>query len=412
VLRYPRAVRGVRFLLSLSLVACGGEDSPAQHTGPAAPSGDARTIERALAGEIAAETALAEIALSDGFPVQVAGGFLFAHLDDGSGPYAVAGDFDGWTPRPMQLASKLWFVVIDIPDPDGQKYKLADGAGTLAADTWARRYLYDENGEISLVRATAPHLERFPGVGSADVAPRTVRLRVGTGSATHHLYAHDGQNLFDPIAPFGGWKLDQNVADTTLVIGIDNGGVERMDEYTHVSDVIEGQSLGGGGDAYSDFVRDVVRPLVETRHGKPQKTAILGSSLGGLVAFHQVLRDPGAWDFAAALSGTFGWGSIGVNNETLIERWESAPTVSTKLYLDSGGGPGSGCVDADDDGILDDAPDSADNYCETVQLRDVLDASGYVFDENLFHWYEPGALHDEAAWAARVFRPLSIFEAL
>jgi predicted alpha/beta superfamily hydrolase len=138
----------------------------------------------------------------------------------------------------------------------------------------------------------------------------------------------------------------------------------------------------------------------------------VGSSLGGLISFHELLRDPEVWDFAGSLSGTFGWGSIGAANETLIERWQEAPKVSAKVYLDSGGGPGSGCVDSDGDGTDDDSPDSADNYCETVQLRDVLDESGYVFDEELFHWHEPGATHDEAAWAARVFRPVQIFEAL
>lgn len=375
-------------------------------------TGDAATIASALAGEMAAEDALAKIALSDGFPIAVKGGFLFAHVDDGAGPYALAGDFNEWSPQAMELSHELWSVVVEIADPDGRKYKLGNGAAELAADPWARRYTYDDFGEISLVRSSAPHLERFPGVSSGSIPARTVRVRVGSASPTHHLYAHDGQNLFDPSAPFGGWHLDQAVKDTTLVVGIDNGGVLRIDEYTHVEDVIESQSVGGKGDEYSDFVRDTVRPLIEEHYGTPGKTGVLGSSLGGLVSFHELLRDPSAWDFAGSLSGTFGWGSIGAANETLIERWQEAPKVNAKLYLDSGGGPGSGCVDSDGDGTNDDAPDSADNYCETVQLRDVLSSSGYVFDEQLFHWHEPGATHDEAAWGARVFRPVQIFEAL
>lgn len=403
------------------LVACGGEDDStegaagASGTGGAGgrtAKGDAETIERALAGEIPGADALAEIALSDGFPIAVEGGFLFAHLDDGSGPYALAGDFNGWSPQVMELSSKLWFVVVVIAEPDGQKYKLGNGAGSLAADPYARRYAYDEFGEISLVRASAPHLERFPGVSSGAIAARSVRVWVGSAEPTHHLYAHDGQNLFDPSGPFGGWHLDEAVKDSTLVVGIDNGGVQRMEEYTHVPDAIESQSVGGKGDEYSDFVRDVVRPLIQAHYGVPARTGVLGSSLGGLISFHEVLRDPEVWDFAGSLSGTFGWGSIGAENETLIERWQEAPKVNAKLYLDSGGGPGSGCVDSDGDGTNDDAPDSADNYCETIQLRDVLDASGYAFDEELFHWHEPGAMHDEAAWAARVFRPVQIFEAL
>ncbi len=125
-----------------------------------------------------------------------------------------------------------------------------------------------------------------------------------------------------------------------------------------------------------------------------------------------MLRYPDRYDFAASLSGTFGWGSIGLHNETLIERFQAAGKQPTLLYLDSGGGPGSGCVDSDQDGILDDSPDAADNYCETVQLRDVLLAAGYESDKTLWHWWEKDAPHNEAAWAARVFRPVQIFEAL
>ena len=59
-----------------------------------------------------------------------------------------------------------------------------------------------------------------------------------------------------------------------------------------------------------------------------------------------------------------------------------------------------------------DTPDAADNYCETVQLRDVLLSAGYENEKTLWHWWEPNAAHNEAAWAARAFRPVQIFEAL
>ena len=77
------------------------------------------------------------------------------------------------------------------------------------------------------------------------------------------------------------------------------------------------------------------------------------------------------------------------------------------MYIDSGGGA-STCVDIDGDGVDDDG-DGTDNYCETVQLRDQLDALGYTFGETLWHWHEPGAPHNEAAWADRVDRPIGLF---
>ncbi len=377
----------------------------------ATSTADEALFQKALAGEIAPSDALEQIALSDGFPIAVSGGFLFGHLDDGLGPYSVAGDFDAWSGQPMTLEAGLYWTVVSIPNPDGVKYKLVDGAGVFAADPFARRYAFDELGEISLVRSSAAHRERFPAVAGAGLLPRTVRAWVSSNATTHHLYVHDGQNLFDPNAPFGGWKLDEVVSATTLVIGVDNTA-DRVDEYTHAPDVYGGSTLGGRGDEYSDFVLQVVRPLVEAHYGAPERVGVMGSSLGGLISFHEALRNPGSWDFAASLSGTFGWGSIGATNETLIERWQKAGKQSTKLYLDSGGGPGAGCVDSDGDGIQDDANGAQDNYCETAQLRDVLAASGYEFDVDLWHWYEPGALHNEAAWAARVFHPVQIFEGL
>ena len=42
----------------------------------------------------------------------------------------------------------------------------------------------------------------------------------------------------------------------------------------------------------------------------------------------------------------------------------------------------------------------------------VLADAGYRWSKDLWHWHEPDAPHSERAWADRVFRPLSLFEAL
>ena len=260
--------------------------------------------------------------------------------------------------------------------------------------------------------STAAHLERLPVDGDGPIASRLLRLRVPSGgAATHHLYVHDGQNLFGPGGPFGSWRLEEALGPETLAIGIDNTEA-RFFEYTHVPDRISGREEGGGGDLYAAWVDGPVRTAVEARHGVPARRGVMGSSLGGLISFHEALLQDGRWDYAASLSGTFGWGSIGATNETLIERWAAAGLRPTVLYLDSGGGPGAGCADGDGDGIEDDGPDASDNYCETRQLADVLDGAGYTFDADLFHWWEPDAPHSEPAWAARVFRPVGIFERL
>jgi predicted alpha/beta superfamily hydrolase len=241
-----------------------------------------------------------------------------------------------------------------------------------------------------------------------------VRVWVPAEAPTHVLYVHDGQNLFDPDAFFGGWRLDESAPPAMLLVGVDNTS-DRMDEYTHVADDI-GQVIGGRADDYAALLRDEVRPRVDARYGEPALVGTMGSSLGGLISLHLALHDAGDYVFAASLSGTLGWGSIGLENETMIERYAAAGHRPIAIYLDSGGG-GVTCADADGDGIDDDDPEAADNYCETIQMRDVLDAAGWTLpgeggDVDLVHWHEPGATHDEAAWAARVFRPLEMFAAV
>jgi len=254
------------------------------------------------------------------------------------------------------------------------------------------------------------HLERFFEVGLASpLAPRVVRVWVPQGAATHVLYLHDGQNLFNPDAIWGGWRLDEAAPAGMMLVGIDNTAA-RMDEYTQVPDDI-GSTVGGLADDYAALIEDEVRPLIAAQYGEPAKVGTLGSSLGGLISLHIGLSYPSGYDFVGSMSGTLGWGSIGPTHtgETMIEHYDEAAVQPFAIYLDSGGaGP---CADSDADGIEDDGS-GTDNFCETEQMRDVLSAAGYIIDDNLFHWHEPGAPHNEQAWADRVFRPLAIFAAL
>jgi hypothetical protein len=341
-----------------------------------------------------------------GWPVLVDEGRVVVSTD--AALPSVAGDFDQWTGTPLTPDQGFSWGL--LPDEAGSRYKLTDGT-TFVADPWARAYGYDQFGEISMVPPAASHLERYFQVGD-DPIPlerRTVRVWVPEGVATHVLYVHDGQNLFDPAAPWGGWQLSASVPPAMMLVGIDNTAA-RMDEYTHVADDLGGGPIGGLGDTYAQYLADVVRPLVADQYGEPPVVGVMGSSLGGLVSLHAAYLDPSSWDFAASLSGTLGWGSFGPHTgETMIERYASAGVLGPVVFLDSGGG--GPCADTDGDGIQDDGGGS-DNYCETLQMRDTLDAAGYVFDDNLFHWHEPGAQHNEAAWAARVFRPMQIFAAL
>jgi Putative esterase len=353
------------------------------------------------------DAALLAQSRASGWPAPVAGGYLVVSAD--AALTSVAGDYDDWAGSALTADEGFWWSV--VPASDGDGYKLGEGA-SLVADPWSRSYVYDAFGQLSMVVPSITHLERHFEVAGMGLLPRKLRVWVPAEPVTHLLYAHDGQNLFDPSAPWGGWQLDVNLPSAMMVVAIDNTS-DRFEEYTHVGDdPFDSGSVGGNGDSYAAFVEQQVRPLVQQTYGEPATVGVIGSSLGGLISLHIAAQNPGDYDFAASLSGTMGWGSIhpSVHNPTMIELYQALGLTSTALYIDSGGG--GACVDSDQDGIEDDDPGGLDNYCENKQLEGVLTAAGYQADVDLWHWWEPGAPHNEAAWAARVWRPLGIFAAL
>jgi len=106
------------------------------------------------------------------------------------------------------------------------------------------------------------------------------------------IYMHDGQNLFDNLTSFSGeWQVDetlnslhQNGDYGAIVVGIDNGGSFRINEYAPWAN---GTSGGGQGDLYVDFVVQTLKPFIDNQYRtKPQATftALIGSSLGALIS--------------------------------------------------------------------------------------------------------------------------------
>ena len=108
------------------------------------------------------------------------------------------------------------------------------------------------------------------------------------------LYMQDGQNLFDQNTSFSGeWRVDeslntlfQNGDDGIIVVGIDNGGANRINEY---SPWVNPQYGGGQGDEYIDFIVETLKPHIDSVYRtRPQRqyTGIMGSSLGGLISHY------------------------------------------------------------------------------------------------------------------------------
>ena len=393
-------------VMCMGLAACSGPTPRPEITPPTSspdfPSADAVRFAALFDGAAPAAETLKAIERDQGWPVDLGEGrFGFACLC-GEGEWSLVGDFNEWVSEPMFSDGELSILTAVVTEPDGLKYKFNRG-NEFVADPNARRFGWDEYGEFSLVRSDAAHLQRFRDVGSEAVLPRDISVWVpANGEFTHAIYAHDGQNLFDRQAMWGGWRLDESLPPNTLVVGIHNSP-DRIAEYTHVTDVINGTSVGGNAPAYADFVHEVVRPRVQSTYGPAARTAVMGSSLGGLVSLWMTVDRPDDYDAAISLSGTVGWGSIGLSKPTISDLILGAEGLDTAYFIDSGGN--GTCVDSDGDGVEDDGADGFDNYCVNAQLYRELSAQGV---DVTYHW-EPDAPHNEAAWAARVFRPLNWF---
>jgi predicted alpha/beta superfamily hydrolase len=112
------------------------------------------------------------------------------------------------------------------------------------------------------------------------------------------LYMQDGQNLFDAFYnPTGEWKIDESLDILfihgdfgAIVVGVANGGPERISEYSPWMNITNG---GGHGEAYADFMANTLKPFIDkTYRTMPEReyTAIAGSTLGANIALYTAIE--------------------------------------------------------------------------------------------------------------------------
>lgn len=140
-------------------------------------------------------------------------------------------------------------------------------------------------------------------------------------SAHHYpvFYMQDGQNLFAqmPLAP-ATWKVDMALARlykenkklSCIIVAVDHGGMDRIREYAPYR---RGRQ-GGEAAAYTDFLVNYLKPVTDqtfrTLTG-PAHTAIIGSSLGGLLSLYAGLERPDVFGVVGTLSPSI-WFNPGI----------------------------------------------------------------------------------------------------
>jgi predicted alpha/beta superfamily hydrolase len=131
------------------------------------------------------------------------------------------------------------------------------------------------------------------------------------------LYMHDAQNLFDARLSFSGeWQVDESLNDLfkkgdygCIVVGIDNGGSNRLNEY---SPWVNARYGGGEGDEYAEFLVKTLKPYVDGNYrtlvGR-QSTGIMGSSMGGLISMYAFSEYQDVFSRAGVFSPAFWFGA-------------------------------------------------------------------------------------------------------
>ncbi len=244
------------------------------------------------------------------------------------------------------------------------------------------------------------------------------------------VYAHDGQNLFDPSFTFAGvpWGVDKACAQLAndpdfvmpIVVGINNRGAEglRPNDYfpenaldyispdevenTFIYDTCKDIFLGNEEAA---FVAEELKPLIDSLYNTAtgmSTTFAMGSSMGALASIYLLCEYPQVFGGAACMS-THWIGSLNLNpdysmnnddvcaNAMLQYLSDHIPSDGLhRLYLDQG-------TEGWDAGYL--------KY-ESI-AREIVRDKGYTEEKGNFYTYDAkGAGHNEWFWQQRVVLPL------
>ena len=339
----------------------------------------------------------------------------------------VAANFDNSTSQTVQ---------IDLSNDVIGELGLADGRYTLDEQLYgdnSTHLIVDEGrGNISLIleplesavlRIGDANIVRHANFESDFVDPRHVDVWLPKGyynstEPVNVIYAHDGQNLYNPSFTWNNedWDVDgvlqslhdRQLVENTIVVGIWNTPLRRQEYLPQkmfdavspeakatIAGVMGGEPLS---ENYLKFVVNELKPFIDseyrTRPGR-EHTSMMGSSMGGLISMYGVLEYPEVFSAAACLSthwplslATNDLDSTRAFSEYL--RAQIPPPGEHRFYFDFG-------------------TEELDGQYEPHQrlVDEIFIAAGYRENEDFVSLKFPGAGHTESDWRQRVDVPLT-----
>lgn len=235
------------------------------------------------------------------------------------------------------------------------------------------------------------------------------------------LYMHDGQNVFNNETAFNGlsWNaaetaqkvIDEGIVEPFIIVAISNTSnrfyeyfPQKSAEYLDSGDLESVEKTTGTSnheftaDAYLKFIVNELKPFIDKNYNVKTDaidTAIMGSSMGGLISFYAVCEYPNTFGKAACVS-THWTVTDDFGNTTIAEAtrkyFESAipDAGSHRIYFDYG----SEGIDA--------------NYApHQEQIDYLMKHKGYVNGENWLTKQYQGADHTEKSWSERFDKVLT-----
>ena len=197
------------------------------------------------------------------------------------------------------------------------------------------------------------------------------------------LYMQDAQNLFDLYTSFSGeWEIDETLNDLfeagdygCIVVGIENGGVHRLNEYSPWNNPDYG---GGEGEAYAAFMVNTLKPYIDSHYrtlSGREFTGVAGSSMGGIISMYAAVEYQEVFGKVGIFSPAF-WFS----DSCYLHVQTTAMEEDLRTYFVAGDNESNSMV-----------PDMMEMYNNLVE-------EGYDNDEMYFISHSDGQ-HSEWFWA-------------